>query len=317
MQNNIERKVELCNLLAKNPRWIDILEEALQVESKGEAEHKDKDYEYLGFEWFECHAQPLILHRMVSERVLDITFSSRSSTHYKVRDPELVSEAIKVIKAAKVKTSKVKEIPKDLFNIIVGHERIKWAFKASLGSKEPVHILLVGPVATAKTLFLSELSRLPESRYVLGSASSKAGIVDYLLEYRPRYLVIDEIEKSDGRDLTALLSLMQTGIVTRLKKHMRERIVLKTWVFGGANSIKRLPQEIKSRFLIIRLKEYSEAEFRRVALSLLEREGVDNSFGGYIVDKVLPFSRDVRDVLKVGRLAKNKEDVDKVVAVIK
>ena len=97
---------------------------------------------------------------------------------------------------------------------------------------------------------------------------------------------------------------------------MRERRVLKTWVFAGANSIKKVPQELKSRFLIIYFKEYTDQEFRRVASSLLEREGIKNEHKDYIIDKVLPYTKDVRDVLKIGRLAKDKSEVDKIVRVM-
>lgn len=312
-----DQKVELVALLSRNPRWFDILEEALEVQKKGEEKYKDKEYPYLGFEWFEVHGEPYNLRRMVMGKVLDITSSSRSSTYYKIRNPGLVRDVMKVMKSAeREEATKEKEIPRDLFFSIVGHERIKWAFKASLASKQPTHILLVGPVATAKTLFLSELSRLPDSRYILGSASSKAGIVDYLLEYKPRYLIMDEIEKSNREDLTSLLSLMQTGIVTRMKKRMRERMTLKTWVFGGANSLTRLPQEIKSRFLIIHLREYSDQEFREISLELLRREEIKNSFKEYVIEKILSYSKDVRDVLKIGRLAKTREEVDRLISMV-
>ena len=41
-----------------------------------------------------------------------------------------------------------------MFDKIIGYEGIKRTFVRSLNSKEPVHILLVGPAGHAKTLFL-------------------------------------------------------------------------------------------------------------------------------------------------------------------
>jgi stage III sporulation protein SpoIIIAA len=41
-----------------------------------------------------------------------------------------------------------------IFDEIVGYNGIKRTFVRSLDSKEPVHILLVGPPGQAKTLFL-------------------------------------------------------------------------------------------------------------------------------------------------------------------
>ena len=40
------------------------------------------------------------------------------------------------------------------FQNIIGYDDIKKIFKMSLNSDKPVHILLVGPPASAKTLFM-------------------------------------------------------------------------------------------------------------------------------------------------------------------
>jgi len=41
-----------------------------------------------------------------------------------------------------------------IFDSVLGYDRIKRIFSRSLISKEPVHILIVGPPGHAKTLFL-------------------------------------------------------------------------------------------------------------------------------------------------------------------
>jgi ATP-dependent Lon protease len=41
-----------------------------------------------------------------------------------------------------------------MFDKIIGYDGIKRTFARSLDSKEPIHILLVGPPGQAKTLFL-------------------------------------------------------------------------------------------------------------------------------------------------------------------
>jgi len=48
---------------------------------------------------------------------------------------------------------------RDTFDKIIGYEGIKRTFLRSLNSKEPVHILLVGPPGQAKTLFLIDYSK--------------------------------------------------------------------------------------------------------------------------------------------------------------
>ena len=59
-------------------------------------------------------------------------------------------------------------------------------------------------------------------QYSLGGPWSRAGIADFLLNFRPRYLVIDELDKMKAEDFSVLLSLMQSGVVARLKRGMRE-----------------------------------------------------------------------------------------------
>ncbi|MDW0150210.1 MAG: hypothetical protein QOK89_07480, partial [Nitrososphaeraceae archaeon] len=81
-----------------------------------------------------------------------------------------------------------------LFESIIGYDDIKKIFKMSLISDKAVHILLVGPPASAKTLFMLEFLKLERSYFTLGSHSTKAGMIDYLFDYRPRYLLVDEIE---------------------------------------------------------------------------------------------------------------------------
>ncbi len=81
-----------------------------------------------------------------------------------------------------------------LFENIIGYDNIKKIFLFAISSQLPVHILLVGPPGSAKTLFLMECMNLSRSYFTLGSHSTKAGMIDYLFANRPRNLIIDEIE---------------------------------------------------------------------------------------------------------------------------
>lgn len=200
------------------------------------------------------------------------------------------------------------EIPKDLFDVVVGHAEVKKLFFMSLRAEKPVHILLVGPPATAKSVFLMELERLHGSRSALGGTSSKAGIVDFIIEHRPRYLLIDELEKMNTKDYSALLSLMDPGQVTRLKKGMTDAIKVKIWVFAAVNRDDTLPPELKSRFLPRYLREYSEQDFKKVVWAVLvKRERTDEDVAVNIADKVAAYSRDVRDAVKIARLYCSKD----------
>lgn len=205
----------------------------------------------------------------------------------------------------------------DLFANIVGYEDIKKLFQLSLYSKErPVHILLVGPPASAKTLFMLECMKLERSYFTLGSHSTKSGMVEYLFEKRPRYLIIDEIEHMPLKDQTALLSLMETGIIAETKFQKARNTQLKTWVFATSNATERMLTPLLSRFLVLYFKPYKYGNFKEVTIHLLSHsEGIAEDIAAEVADVVWTKlkSRDIRDCVKIANLAKTKEDVKWVV----
>ena len=76
------------------------------------------------------------------------------------------------------------------FEEIVGHNGIKKIFVKAMSSKKPVHLLLLGQPASAKTMFLTEIMRLyKDSYFVVGSNTTKAGLVNQLFERRPKFLL--------------------------------------------------------------------------------------------------------------------------------
>jgi Holliday junction DNA helicase RuvB len=200
-----------------------------------------------------------------------------------------------------------------LFSNIVGYEDIKKLFYLSLYSKErPVHILLVGPPASAKTLFMLECMKLERSYFTLGSHSTKSGMIEYLFEKRPRYLIIDEIEHMPLKDQTALLSLMETGIIAETKFQKARNTQLKTWVFATSNATERMLTPLLSRFLVLYFKPYKYGSFKEVTVHLLRHgEGIAEDIAEEVADIVWTKlkSRDIRDCVKIANLAKTKEDV--------
>ena len=53
-------------------------------------------------------------------------------------------------------------------------------------------------------------------------------MINYLFEKRPRYLIVDEIEHMPMKDQTALLSLMETGIIAETKFQKTRNTQMKT-----------------------------------------------------------------------------------------
>jgi replication-associated recombination protein RarA len=206
----------------------------------------------------------------------------------------------------------------DLFDNIIGYEDIKKLFSLSFESQRPIHILLVGPPASAKTLFMLGCMKLDRSYFTLGTHSTKSGMVDYLFEKRPRYLVIDEIEHMPIKDQTVLLSLMETGIIAETK-HMKTRNTqLKTWVFATSNDTNHMLTPLLSRFMVLHFKQYSFENFQEISIHMLGQEGIGKEIAAEVASQVWRKmkSKDIRDCIKIAHLARSKTDVSWIVGTI-
>lgn len=211
----------------------------------------------------------------------------------------------------KVTNSNKSALQYDLFDNIIGYEDIKKLFFLSFESQRPIHILLVGPPASAKTLFMLGCMKLERSYFTLGTHSTKSGMLDYLFEKRPRYLIIDEIEHMSIRDQTVLLSLMETGIIAETK-HMKTRNTqVKTWVFATTNETNHMLTPLLSRFLVLHFKQYKFENFLDISIHMLGQEGIAKDIANEVATQVWHNmrSKDIRDCIKIAHLAKTKDDV--------
>lgn len=207
-----------------------------------------------------------------------------------------------------------------LFENIVGYDDVKKIFNYAINSSLPVHILLVGPPGSAKTLFLMECMKLSRSYFTLGSHSTKAGMLDYLFNHRPRNLIIDEIEYMAIKDQAALLSIMETGILSETKFEKTRKSVMRTWVFASCNNEKKMLTPLLSRFFVLYFKKYDFKTFERISNHILSKEcNLDLEISSLIANLVWNKlkSRDIRDCIKIGRICKNKEDVNMIVRILK
>lgn len=78
------------------------------------------------------------------------------------------------------------------FEEIIGYDHVKRLFRMDLDSDSAIHVLLVGPPTSAKTMFLKSLTLQVKNSYFndVGN-STKAGVIDYLFGNKPRYPLID------------------------------------------------------------------------------------------------------------------------------
>lgn len=197
-------------------------------------------------------------------------------------------------------------LPQDLFASIVGYDEVKELLVAALLSPKPVHVLLVGPPALAKSLFLWDIERAysQSSLWLLGSATSQTAMWDMVAEAQPQVLLFDEFEKMKVVDQSALLSLMEGGRLVRAKVGRRLDLTVECRVFAAANSLHRLTPELLSRFARQILHPYQAPAFRQVVASVLvEREGVDEEMAQEIGELLVGRTQDVRDAIRVARLS--------------
>ncbi len=208
-------------------------------------------------------------------------------------------------------------VPHDMFDLVIGYEDVKLILMRSLESDRPVHTLFVGPPASAKTVFLLEIERVfgPRARYALGGGATKAGIAELLFAEKPQYLLVDEMDKMSAEDYSVLLSLCETGIVSETKYGKTRQEQLNTRVYAAANRVDKVPPEVLSRFLKFQFSQYTRFEFQEVVANILtKREGSTQELAHYIADKLSSdFTQvDVRDAIRIARLASTKEEVDQL-----
>ena len=209
---------------------------------------------------------------------------------------------------------KIDELPPEerFFSEIVGYSSIKKLLMRSLISKEPVNILLTGPSASSKTIFLLEMMKgLNDAYFIDGVGSSGVGVVDYLFDHpSTKYLLIDEIDKMKKSDQAALLNVMETGILSSTKIRKTRERKMRLWIFATSNNLEKISKPLKSRFLVFYLPEYTYHEFMEIAIKLLyDRYNISTETASKIAERVWNElgSKDVRDILKIGKLVKPEE----------
>jgi Holliday junction DNA helicase RuvB len=207
-------------------------------------------------------------------------------------------------------SSQVKREDK-FFVDIYGHDNIKKLFRMALESNHTCSILLTGPPASAKTLFLQSLMKLKDSYFIDCSNATKSGIVDYVFEQKPKYLLLDELDKLSRKDQTFLLNLMETGIVSETKYNRTRRMEIKTSVYATSNNIERIIPPLQSRFFIVKLQAYTYGQFYEITLKLLTSNhyNVDEEIARATADSIWNTTQNIRDSLKIAKMAKSVEDV--------
>jgi len=206
------------------------------------------------------------------------------------------------------------------FQEVVGYPELKRLFMKSVVSKDPVHILLTGPPASSKSLFLLKLVEGLDNAYFIDAVgASGPGMVEYMFSNDVKYLLIDEIDKMKKNDQAALLNVMETGILseTKLKGKTRHK-KMSLWIFATSNEVEKLSKPLRSRFMELHLNEYSFDEFVEICQRLLNKKyrlpaEVSDRIAYLVWNRMK--SRDIRDVLKIAKLSRTTSDAEWLVDV--
>ena len=282
---------------------IELLGEIAKFE---ESVDMEKEYR-IGWSWRHVRVWPATLSRLFKEGYLENVFRSNSYTGYRLSEAgkSLIAGAERQELDGTHQNPKL-ELPNNLFEDIIGHDDIKELLKASLQAEKPVHVLLTGPPALAKTLFLWDIERAGGEKaiWLIGSATSKAGLWDLIAERQPKILLIDELDKMNAADTAALLTMMEGGRLVRAKKGRELNLSNPLWVVAASNRLDMLSPELRSRFAIRRLNAYDRDEFLVVVKGVLVRkEGLSPELADEVARRLDGLSQDVREAIRVARLA--------------
>jgi MoxR-like ATPase len=198
------------------------------------------------------------------------------------------------------------------FNNIQGYDDIKDVVRRVLDAEYNYNLLLIGPPASAKTLFLLGILESRKGVYFDGSNTTNR-ILDVLDEKRPKIICIDELDKMSRQFQEKLLNFMESGHIK--VEQMRKQYDFKikgVKVFAACNKITKLSEPLQSRFRCLHLPAYTEEQFLEVSAKVLPKLKIAKVIGKAVRDQ----KGDIRDVISIGRLVRKNDGPEEVEQII-
>jgi Holliday junction resolvasome RuvABC ATP-dependent DNA helicase subunit len=211
----------------------------------------------------------------------------------------------------------VRERALKVFSRIEALDDVKEMMLRALESSERAHILLTGPPASAKSLFMLQIEKFMSSKvyFAEGAATTKAGLQKFIAENpHKEIIIIDEIDKMPLQHQEGLLAMMERGKYTSTKIRDTKTVKANIVIFATSNSTERLSKPSLSRFTVFEIPEYAYEEFEGIALRLIKK--LPHNAIIQIASSVWKMgSKNIRDVLKIPKLC--NQNVGKTLKCIK
>jgi replication-associated recombination protein RarA len=214
----------------------------------------------------------------------------------------------------------VRERALKVFSKIEGLDDIKEMLLRALESHERAHTLLIGPPASAKSLFMLQTEKYMQSKvyFAEGAATTKAGIQKFISENQDKeIIIIDEIDKMPVKDQEGLLTMMERGSFTSTKVRNTRTVNADMVIFATSNSTERLSKPLLSRFAVFEIPEYSYPEFEAISIRIIKK--LPQNTIVQIASAVWESSsKDIRDVLKIAKLCNPKDteqDINRLISI--
>ena len=124
-----------------------------------------------------------------------------------------------------------------------------------------------------------------------------------------KFLIIDEIDKLGIDDQESLLTLIEEGKIiqtqvngTFTKKYEGLKVI------AASNSKEDMLEPLLTRFYKVKIKDYTEEEFRDIAKKILEKYPISEEVTDYIIESVIETKEkpNLRDIVHIGKLCNNE-----------
>ncbi len=281
------------------PNDIDALHSMFEHEKTMLEEQKE-----LGWSWQDVKVQPATISKLLLAGFVELKYSSNKYKNYM-----LTNEGKKAAQSININEPKPKEEINvdELFSDVVGYDDLKELLREVILADEPIHVLLYGPPALSKSMFLLDIEKVTGNRALplLGSSTSHSGMWDLVVQRQPDFILIDEVERMPLTDMAGLLSLMESQRIIRAKVGRMLDETIKAKVIAATNRIYKLPPELLSRFWKYQLTEYGASEYMNVVESVLvNREGIPQDDARKVAQVLVGRTHDVRDAIRISRLSK-------------